>query len=112
MLITSRSSCSILHSTHVARNELVSHIRNTHVQEQLRKDTTAEDKGRNCSQTSSFSTILPLTWKATQMVYILAADQVKEGARAQMESRVVSPRNKSNRGWLTEHWYWSQAITK
>lgn len=48
---------------------------------------------------------LILTWKATQMAYILAADQVKEGERAQMESSVVSPLYKSNRGWLTEHWY-------
>lgn len=55
---------------------------------------------------------LIFTWKATQMAYILAAEQVKEAVRAQMESSVVSPRSKSSRGWLMEHWYWSQAITK
>ena len=37
---------------------------------------------------------------------------MKEGERAQMADRVVSPLYSSSRGWLTEHWYWSHAITK
>lgn len=53
-----------------------------------------------------------LTWKATQTEYILAADQEKEAVRSQMDSRVVSPWSSWKSGWLREHWYWSQAITK
>lgn len=52
------------------------------------------------------------TWKATQTAYILAADQVREAVRDQIVSSVVSPLTNSKTGWLTEHWYWSQAITK
>lgn len=40
VVITSRSSCSVLHSTNIARNKLMSNIRNTHVQEHLRDNTT------------------------------------------------------------------------
>lgn len=82
----------------------MSHIRNTHIQEHLRDKTVWFNIWKELRTIGQFHSSY-LTWKDTQMAYILAAVQVKEGARAQMESRVVSPVYNSMRGWLTEHWY-------
>lgn len=102
VFITSRSSCSVLNSTNKARNKLVCDIRNTHIQEHLRDNTACFHFPvqlqssfvffMSCTlHLVIFTPLICHTWKATHMAYILAAVQVKEGERAQMESSVVSP---------------------
>lgn len=70
----------------------MSDIRNTHIQERLKENATCNFPTFYKSPLFLFSVMhLEFTWKATQTAYILAAVQVKEAVRAQMEDRVVSP---------------------